>query len=146
MVTTFWFSLFGFVALAPVALIVGDLKMPHTWGDAVLLCGTGVVGYLGQWFMCRSLQLEEVRRWLRVVWSCVVVCVALCCVELCVVVCVALCCVGLCVVVCVAVCCMGLCVVWLCCVVLCCAVLCCTMAHCVHGMRLGLPNRPVLQR
>lgn len=70
MVTTFWFSLFGFVALAPVALIVGDLKMPHTWGDAVLLCGTGVVGYLGQWFMCRSLQLEEVRRWLCV-GSCV---------------------------------------------------------------------------
>mgnify|MGYP000418358356 CR=1 FL=1 len=61
MVITFWFSLTGFVVLTPMALAVNTIKSPTSVGSALLLTGTGVVGYVGQWFMCRSLQLEEVR-------------------------------------------------------------------------------------
>jgi len=58
MTTTFWFSLAGFLVLTPVAIGVGGMKVPDRWQDWLMLCSTGVVGYVGQLLMCRSLQLE----------------------------------------------------------------------------------------
>ena len=58
MTTTFWFSLSGFVVITPIALAVGGLQAPESVSDWLLLCGTGIIGYIGQLLMCRSLQLE----------------------------------------------------------------------------------------
>lgn len=58
MVTTFVFSLAGFLTIFPTAFIVGGMKWPTSVGQTILLMSPGVVGWLGQFFMCRSLQLE----------------------------------------------------------------------------------------
>ena len=57
-VTTFVFSFTGFLTITPVAFIYGQMTWPNSVGQTILLFSPGVVGYLGQFFMCRSLQLE----------------------------------------------------------------------------------------
>lgn len=57
-VTTFVFSLAGFLTISPIAFIYGNMKWPNSFSQTVLLFSPGVVGYVGQFFMCRSLQLE----------------------------------------------------------------------------------------
>ena len=58
MVTTFVFSLTGFLTILPIAFVYGQMKWPTSIGQGILLFSPGVVGYVGQFFMCRSLQLE----------------------------------------------------------------------------------------
>ena len=86
MTTTFWFSLSGFVVMTPVAFAVGNVQWPTTVTKWLLLFSTGVVGYVGQLLMCRSLQLEAAgpATMMRCVHGMCCVCVCACGVCACV--------------------------------------------------------------
>lgn len=58
MVTTHWFSCLGFFAVGVVAFFTGITTPPHAKGW-IMLASIGVLGFFGQWAMCRSLQIER---------------------------------------------------------------------------------------